>query len=409
MFWKNLSRKIQNDSSLQKWMPIYEMVDTFVFWTNKVTYSAPHIRDALDMKRVMSYVVLAVMPCVFMSWFNTGYQINLGMAAMGMESLDSWRGDLTLAVGLSHSPNSVLDSLWLGSLYFFPIYVVTILAGGLWEVLFAFIRKEEVNEGFLVTSILYTLTLPPDTPLWMVALGISFGIVIGKEVFGGTGKNFLNPALAARAFLYFSYPAEMSGNKVWVALDGYSRATPLGISALEGIDSVVASGYTWLQSFIGLIPGSLGETSTIACLIGGVFLVWTRIASWRIIVGVMLGMVATSSLLNWIGSDTNPMFAMPWYWHLTLGGFAFGMIYMATEPVSATGTNAGRWVYGALIGFMAVIIRVLNPAFPEGMMLAILFANIFAPLIDYCVTQVHINKRMKAMGVKNEPQEASDG
>lgn len=396
MSWKSLGEKLKTDPVLQKWLPLHEMVDTFVYWTDKLTFRAPHIRDALDMKRVMSYVVLATVPCVFMSWFNTGYQVNLALAATGLETLDNWRGDLTLALGLSHSARSVMDCLWLGALYFFPIYFVTIIAGGLWEVLFATIRGTEVNEGFLVTSILYTLTLPPDTPLWMVALGISFGVVIGKEVFGGTGKNFLNPALTGRAFLYFAYPAEMSGDRVWVALDGYSQATLLGASAQEGIDKAVGEyGFSWMQSFLGLIPGSLGETSTLACLIGAVFLVWTRIASWRIIAGVMIGMIVTATMLNLIGSNTNPMFAMPWYWHLVLGGFAFGMVYMATEPVSGAGTDTGRWIYGILIGFMAIVIRVLNPAFPEGMMLAILFANIFAPLIDYCVIQLHIRRRKK--------------
>jgi Na+-transporting NADH:ubiquinone oxidoreductase subunit B len=220
-------------------------------------------------------------------------------------------------------------------------------------------------------------------------------VVLGKEVFGGTGKNFLNPALTGRAFLFFAYPAAISGDQVWVAVDGYSSATPLGVGATGGVDAIVNAGYTWWDAFIGLIPGSLGETSTLACLIGAAFLIYTRVASWRIILGVFFGMVGTALLFNTVGSDTNPMMAMPWQWHLVLGGFAFGMVFMATDPVSASMTSAGRWIFGILIGFMCVLIRVINPAFPEGMMLAILFANIFAPLIDYVVIQLNIRRRQR--------------
>ena len=387
--------RFQEGGPWHKYVTIYEMVDTFVYWTGQVTHRAPHIRDALDIKRVMSYVVLATLPCVFMSWFNTGYQVNLALAESGIQVLSNWQGVLTMALGIPHDANNVLACIWLGLLYFLPIYVVTIIVGGLWEVLFAVVRGHEVNEGFLVTSILYTLCLPPDIPLWLVALGISFGVVIGKEIFGGTGKNFLNPALTGRAFLYFAYPVFMSGDAVWVGLDGYSNATPLGIAAVSGVQGVTAAGYNWWQAFWGLLPGSLGETSTLACLLGGLFLIYTRIASWRTVSGVMIGMIATASLLNIVGSETNPMFAMPWHWHLVLGGFAFGMVYMATEPVSGTGTNAGRWIYGFLIGFMSILIRVINPAFPEGVMLAILFANLFAPLIDYFVVAFNTRKRMR--------------
>ena len=242
---------------------------------------------------------------------------------------------------------------------------------------------------------LYALILPPDMPLWQVALGISFGIVIGKEVFGGTGKNFLNPALTGRAFLYFAYPASITGDSVWVAVDGYTAATPLALAASGGLDAIHAANYSWMQSFIGLEPGCLGETSTLAILIGGAFLLYTRIGSYRIMAGVFAGMVATSLLFNMIGSDTDPMFSIPWYWHLTMGGFAFGMVYMATDPVSAAMTNTGRWVYGALVGIMTVLIRVVNPAFPEGIMLAILFSNMFAPTIDYFVMQANIRRRIK--------------
>jgi len=277
--------------------------------------------------------------------------------------------------------------------FFLPLYAVTFLVGIAWEILFAIRRGHEVNEGFFVTSILFALTCPPDIPLWQVALGISFGVVIGKEVFGGTGKNFLNPALTGRAFLYFAYPAQLSGDAVWVAVDGYTSATALSVVAAEGMTALEQQ-WSWMQAFVGSVPGSIGETSTLAIFIGGALLLLTRIASWRIMAGVMIGMVALSTLFNVVGSDSNLAFAMPWYWHLVTGGFAFGMVFMATDPVSASMTNTGKWYFGILIGVMTVLIRVVNPAFPEGIMLAILFANIFAPLIDHFVIQANIKRRL---------------
>ncbi|QXP84547.1 NADH:ubiquinone reductase (Na(+)-transporting) subunit B [Methylococcus sp. ANG] len=378
---------------LEKLYPVYEMVDTFLYTPSDVTHGATHVRDSVDLKRVMTYVWIAALPCMLMALFNTGYQANLAMTSLGMESAPGWRGAIINLFG--HNPWNPLSDLVHGALYFIPIYVVTIVAGGLWEVLFAVVRKHDVNEGFFVSSILFALTMPPNTPLWQVAIGISFGVVMGKEVFGGTGKNFLNPALTGRAFLYFAYPASMSGDMVWTAVDGFSGATALGLAALGGVDAIREGGIGWFQSFFGFERGSMGETSTLACLIGAAFLIYTRIASWRIIAGVMVGMIATSTLFNIIGSDSNAMFAMPWYWHLTLGGFAFGMSFMATDPVSAAHTNTGRWIFGALIGFMTVLIRVVNPAFPEGIMLAILFSNIFAPLIDYAVIKANIARRIK--------------
>jgi Na+-transporting NADH:ubiquinone oxidoreductase subunit B len=378
---------------LEKLYPVYEMVDTFLYSPPDVATGATHIRDAVDLKRVMTYVWIAALPCLVMALFNTGYQANLAMQALDLDSAPGWRGAIQNIFGFN--PNNPVSDLVHGALYFFPIYIVTIVAGGLWEVLFAVVRKHEVNEGFFVSSILFALTLPPNTPLWQVAIGISFGIVIGKEIFGGTGKNFLNPALTGRAFLYFAYPASMSGDAVWTAIDGFSGATALGLGALGGVDAIKEAGISWWQTFFGFERGSLGETSTLACLLGAAFLVYTRIASWRIIAGVMVGTIVTTVILNIIGSNTNAMFAMPWYWHVTLGGFAFGTAYMATDPVSAAHTNVGRWIFGILIGFMTVLIRVINPAFPEGIMLAILFANIFAPLIDYVVIKANISRRVR--------------
>jgi Na+-transporting NADH:ubiquinone oxidoreductase subunit B len=273
---------------------------------------------------------------------------------------------------------------------------VTLVVGGLWEVLFAIVRGHEVNEGFLVTSMLYTLILPPTIPLWQVALGITFAVVIGKEIFGGTGKNFLNPALTGRAFLYFAYPAQNSGNDVWVTVDGFSGATPLAAAPGGGLEAIEAAGYTLADAWMGLLPGTIGGESALMCLVGGVFLLYTRVASWRIMLGCLLGLVATVFLFNGIaGPDSNPYMHLPWYWHVVTGGFAFGMVFMATDPVSASMTATGKLVFGVLIGFLTVLIRVINPAFPEGIMLAILFANVFAPIIDWFVVQANVRRRRR--------------
>ena len=377
----------------ERYYGLFEMVDTFLYTPSDVTKGTTHVRDGLDLKRTMTYVVVATFFCILMACYNTGYQANAAMASLGLESAPGWRGWILDWFG--YNPGNPITSFVHGALYFFPVYIVTLAVGGIWEVIFAQVRGHEVNEGFLVTSMLYALILPPDIPLWQVALGISFGVVIGKEVFGGTGKNFLNPALTGRAFLFFAYPASMSGDSVWTAVDGFSGATPLSLAANGGVDAIKDAGIGWMQTFFGTIQGSLGETSTLACLLGAAFLIYTGVASYRIIFGVFAGMVATVLLFNIVGSDTNPMFSLPWYWHLTLGGFAFGMVYMATDPVSAAMTDTGRWIFGALIGVMVVLIRVVNPAFPEGMMLAILFANIFAPLIDYFVIQANIRRRAR--------------
>jgi Na+-transporting NADH:ubiquinone oxidoreductase subunit B len=391
-FLDNLEPHFAKGSKLERYYGLYEMVDTFIYTPADVTRGKTHIRDGNDLKRTMTFVVIATFFCILMAMYNTGYQANLAMEALGKTSIDNWRSIPMMIFG--YNTMNPLSNFAHGALYFLPIYIVTLAVGGVWEVLFATVRGHEVNEGFLVSSMLYTLIMPPDMPLWQVALGISFGIVIGKEVFGGTGKNFLNPALTGRAFLYFAYPASISGDSVWVAVDGYTAATPLGLAADGGL-SAVTEHYSWFQTFMGFEPGCLGETSVFAILIGAAFLLYTRVASYRVMGGVFAGMVATSLLFNVIGSDTNHMFALPWYWHLTVGGFAFGMVYMATDPVTAAMTNTGRWVFGGLVGAMTVLIRVVNPAFPEGIMLAILFSNMFAPTIDYFVIQANIRRRMK--------------
>ncbi len=384
---------------LERLYPAFEMIDTFLYTPADVTKGASHVRDSLDLKRTMIMVVAALVPCIFMAMWNTGYQANLALSSLGAETAGGWRGVIIDALEIGYSPDSFFANIFHGALYFIPVFLVCQMAGGFWEALFSIIRRHEINEGFLVTGMLFPLTLPPTIPLWQVAVGISFGVVIGKEIFGGTGKNFLNPALTARAFLYFAYPAEITGDKVWVAVDGFSHATPLGLVAAEGMaamdsGSVSGSAVTLWDGFLGLVPGSMGETSVLACLIGAFILIATGLGSWRIMLSMTLTTLVLSALLATVESSTNLMFGMSALWHMVLGGFAFGCVFMATDPVSAAFTNSGKWIYGGVIGIMTALIRVVNPAFPEGVMLAILFGNVFAPVFDYFVVQANIKRRL---------------
>lgn len=390
---------------LEKLYPLYEALDTFLYSPGDTTLTASHVRDGMNLKRMMSLVVLALGPCIFMALYNTGYQANYAVAKGLGEQLDTWREPVLESLGLGHDHTSHLDNLILGALYFLPVYIVTMTVGGLWEVLFAMVRGHEVNEGFLVTGMLFPLTLPPTIPLWQVAIGISFGVVIGKEIFGGTGKNFLNPALTARAFLYFAYASEISsetnrwGEGVWAAADGISSPTPLGAMAAATNPTTASvptlTELSWMDCFIGFTQGSMGETSTLAALIGAAVLIALGVGSWRIMAGCVVGLFAMASVLYVSrGASDNAMMYLGPHWHLVIGGFAFGAVFMATDPVSAAMTDTGRWIYGVLIGVMTVLVRTINPAFPEGIMLAILFGNVMAPLIDYFVIQANIKRRL---------------
>ncbi|WP_448211446.1 NADH:ubiquinone reductase (Na(+)-transporting) subunit B [Colwellia sp. MEBiC06753] len=394
-FIEDIEPHFEKGGKHEKWFALYEAIATGLFTPGYVTKGKTHIRDSIDLKRIMITVWLAVFPAMFFGMYNIGFQATEALAN-GFALGDSWQ------VGLFHALGGELtaDAGWFammlyGACFFLPIYATTFIVGGFWEVLFAAVRKHEVNEGFFVTSILFALILPASIPLWQVAIGITFGVVIAKEIFGGTGKNFLNPALAGRAFLFFAYPAEISGDSVWVAVDGFSGATHLAAGAAAQVGAIDYSmNAAWWDAFWGFIPGSMGEVSTAAIFLGGAYILYKGIASWRIVLSVFLGMVATATLFNVIGSDTNAMFAMPWYWHLVVGGFAFGMMFMATDPVTMSFTNTGKYWFGALVGVMVVLVRVVNPAFPEGMMLAILFANLFAPLFDYFVVQSNVKRRI---------------
>lgn len=510
----------EKDGKKTKLYPLYEGLDTFLFTPGETTSGPSHVRDGLDLKRMMITVVVALTPCIFMAFYNTGYQASLviqanrsaqttavigQLRAMGVEVSESqaedvvsgsafqpvsevlvaegvateeqvaaaikagvnqraiksvaglveakvitqeqlesvsddvtaglaklaegdkekrivdaiavaesaeldrlgragdgggWRNSIMASLG-GFNPDSFINNLLHGALYFIPVFLVCNIVGGTWEALFSCIRGHDINEGFLVTGMLFPLTLPPTIPLWQVAIGISFGVVIGKEVFGGTGKNFLNPALTARAFLYFAYPAQISGG-VWTAVDGYSGATGLtGLASLEKGEAVDFGNYmqeigvTLPDAFLGFIPGSMGETSVLACILGAAYLVYTGVGSWRIMLAVLLGAFGMAGFLHTFAEQASShVFKMPPHWHLVVGGLAFGLVFMATDPVSAAMTNTGKWIYGILIGVVTIMIRVVNPAFPEGIMLAILLGNVFAPLIDYFVVQANIKRRI---------------
>lgn len=407
-FLEKIEPHFEPGGKLQRWYALYEAAATIFYTPGTVTRGRSHVRDSIDLKRLMILVWLSVFPAMFWGMYNVGNQampVLLDMysgAELQQVIAGDWHYRLAELIGVSFTQDAGwVSKMLFGAVYFLPIYGVIFIVGGFWEVLFAMIRGHEINEGFFITSILLALIVPPTLPLWQAALAVTFGVVVAKEIFGGTGRNFLNPALAGRAFLFFAYPAQISGDTVWTAADGFSGATPLSQWAVGGehqlVNTMTNQPISWMDAFIGNVPGSIGEVSTLMILIGGAVILFARIASLRIVAGVMVGMIAMSAVFNMIGSDTNPLFAMPWYWHLVLGGFAFGMIFMATDPVSASFTDKGKWAYGSLIGVMCVLIRVANPAYPEGMMLAILFANLFAPLFDYLVVQANI-KRRKARG-----------
>ena len=381
----NLEPNFKKGGKLEKLYPLYEATDTILFSTDERTHSGPHIRDSVDIKRVMILVVISLIPCYIFGALNIGYQESL---TYGLENSDWKRNILS------------------GIFKILPILTVTFATGAVWEILFAVVRRHPISEGFLVTCALIPLTLPATIPLWQVAIGTSFGIVIGKEIFGGVGMNIFNPALTTRAFLYFTYPVQISGDKVWaLAPDGFSGATALSIPAGQVNSNAVnllneatlntVFDFSWLNMFLGWIPGSIGETNKLIILLSALFLILTGITSWRIMLGSVIGLTFTAYLTNVLSPfSSNAMLTIPPHYHLVMGSFLFGTVFMATEPVTGAHTENGKWIYGFFIGMLTVIIRSINPAYPEGIMLAILLMNAFAPLIDYFVVKSNTKKRL---------------
>ncbi len=379
----------------KKYAPAFNAFHTFLFSPDETTHSGGHIRAADDLKRTMNMVILALLPVLLFSMFNAGYQHYAAVNGFP-ENFSLWNDFLTW------------DNFWIGIIKVLPLVVVSYGVGLLVEFIFAIIKGHEVEEGYLVTGMLVPLIVPIDTPLWMLAVAVVFGVIIGKEVFGGTGMNILNPALTIRAFLFFAYPTWMSGDKVWV-YQGMERAgTPDAISGETILGYLAQNGqnefsYTVSDMFFGFIPGSVGETSTFLILLGGLFLIFSKIASWRIMVSAVAGALAMGLIFNgvvdagWISESSKfyGLMSFDFWKHLIVGGLAFGIVYMATDPVTGSQTNRGKWIYGFLIGFISVMIRVFNPAYPEGVFLAILLMNVFAPTIDHYVVRSNVKKRLK--------------
>ncbi|MBN2887963.1 MAG: NADH:ubiquinone reductase (Na(+)-transporting) subunit B [Deltaproteobacteria bacterium] len=365
----------------QKYSALHEAIDTTLYSPADVTTGATHVRDSINHKRVMSIIMLALLPCIMMAMWNSGFQENLTLNQMLAA------GQINSLPGFSDS-TSILANLITGAGLFLPVLFVALLTQAVWVTVFAAMRKKSIDAGFLVTATLIALLMPPTAPLWQVAIATSFGVVIGREIFGGIGMNFLNPALVAWVFMYLAYPSSISGDAVWTAVDGYTGATPLATALADGVPSLAAQGITWQSAFLGTIPGSMGETSAFACLLGAAVLLITGIASWRIIAAILIGVVGLSSGLCMF----NPA-AMSPAWHLVLGGLAFGMVFLATDHSSAAMTVKGQWIYGVLIGVLVVTVRVFNPMMPESVGMIILFGSVTAPLIDRLVVNAHIKKR----------------
>lgn len=389
----------------KKWLPGFNALFTFLYMPNETTHNGTHIKAADDLKRTMNTVIMALVPCLIFGMFNAGYQHHLAL------------GEITSASGFFDANFWSLDNLFVGLWKVLPLVIVSYVVGLVVEFIFAIIKGHEVEEGYLVTGMLVPLIVPVDIPLWMLAVAVVFGVVIGKEVFGGTGMNILNPALTIRAFLFFAYPTWMSGDKVWVHgaverdaaiaagenLDAISGETILGSLAQNK-----GAGYEVMDMFYGIIPGSVGETSTLLILLGALFLIFTKIGSWRIMLSSVIGALVMGLIFNgvvssgWITESSKfyGLMSTDFWHHLLIGGFAFGTVFMATDPVTASQTNKGKWIYGFLVGFISIMIRVFNPAYPEGVMLAILLMNVFAPTIDHYVVQGNVKKRMKRVKVK---------
>ncbi len=360
------------------------------------TSHGPHVRDTFSLHLAMRRMVVALMPCVLVALYNTGLQANLNLAMLGTTSASGWRGGVLDLLGVGYNPASIVSTVLHGALYFLPVFVVSLAIGDFWERVFATVRNRPRCEGILVLALMFSLLLPPSIPLWQVALGMSFGVIIGQEIFGGTGKSVLNPALAGLAFLYVTYPKEMIMESSWTVPDAFTKATYLSFAKQQKPEVLDWIATSWEVAFLGFTPGGFGTTSVVACLLGAGFLLYTRTVSGRIILSVMVGMVLCTVAFNKLGSDA--FASLTWYWHLSLGSFAFGMVFLATDQGTSAMTDRGRWIYGLLVGSLIVLIRVANSHHPDGVMFAILLGNIFAPLIDYLVMRADIRRRARRYG-----------
>lgn len=378
-----------------------QLLGGFLFTSDSTTRTAPHIRDSLNVQRLLNTFVVASIPCWFVGMWNIGEQTNLAMEIMGLDSAPGWRGALLASLGIGYDPTNFGACLMHGFLYFLPIFLVALLTGAFWEALFAQQRKRPVDDGLLAIAWLYTLILPATAPLLQVALGMTFGLVVGKAIFGGSGRYLVSPVILGFGFLVFSYTGLVFAPGAWIPVPGYDEPTTIELIVDEGgVPALLSVNYTWLQLFLGNQPGPIGVSSIFGCLIGAIYLIYTGVASWRIMLGSFFGMVGSVLLFNALGPADNPVFAVPWTWHMVTGGWAFGTVFLATDPVAAANTNPGRWGFGILVGVLTIVVRVTNPSYYEGVIFAILLASIFSPLFDYVVVERNIKRRRIRLGVE---------
>ncbi len=385
--------------TLDAWLEAMRvLVDRFVWSRSLATARAPHIRDRVNVQRVLNNFVIASLPCALVGVWNIGEQIHLAMVFTGLEQLPGWRADLLALLGLDFDPSSPLANAAHGLLYFLPVLVTALLTGAVWEAAFAVGRRRPVDEGLLSIAWLFALILPPTVPLYQVVIGMTFAMVVAKGIYGGTGRYIVSPPVLGLCFLTFSYPALLFGTGSWIPVPGYEEPTTIELTVLEGgVRALELVDYDWWPLFIGNQPGPIGVTSALACLLGALYLIVTGSGSWRIMAGSLLGMVLTVTVLNAVGPQDDPLFDTPWYWHAVIGGWAFGTVFLATDPMAAATTRAGRWVFGLLVGLLTVIVRLTNPAYYEGVVFAILLASMFAPLCDYYVVERNVKRRKRRL------------
>lgn len=378
---------------------VFQLLDRFLYSSPNATISAPHVRDGNNVQRLMANFVIASIPCLLIGLWNLGEQTHFAMAQIGMTEAPGWRGAIMATFGMGYDPQDVAACLFHGFLYFLPIFIVALLTGAFWESLFAQLRRRPVDEGLLAIAWLFALVMPATAPLYQVALGMSFGIIVGKGIYGGMGRYIVSPVVLGFAFLMFSFSDLVFSEGVWVPVPGYDEPTTVEIAIEEGgVAALQAVDYHWWQLFIGNQSGPIGVTSTLGCLLGAVFLILSGTASWRIMLGSLIGMITAVLLLNVLGPEDNPMFHVPWYWHFVIAGWAFATVFVATDPVAAATTNPGRWGFGIMVGALTIIVRVTNPSLFQGGVFAILLASIFSPLFDYFVVERNIKRRRQRAG-----------
>ena len=377
---------------------LFQLFDGFFYSTPARTLAAPHVRDSNSVQRVMNNFVVATIPCWLIGLWNIGAQTHVAMNWTGMTEVAGWRGALLMDLGLSYDPGDVLACVVHGLSYWLPVFLVALVVGAIWEAIFATRRQRPVDDGLLSIAWLFSLILPPTASLFQVAVGMSFGMVVGKAIYGGTGRYLVSPALLSIAFLVFSYSSLLFAEGAWVPVPGYDEPTVIELAVLEGgVPALIAVDYTWGELFFGFRPGPMGTTSVLGCILGAIFLMVTGTVSWRIILGALLGMIVTVTVLNIVGPDDEPMFAIPWTWHLVMGAFAFGTVFLATDPVAAAMTDPGRWAFGVLVGVLTIVVRLTNPSYYEGILFAIILASVLAPMLDYVVVERNIKRRRRAL------------